>query len=190
MICRIPLYLITLCFVSVLGAGEPPANDNCMSQIKPELRNLLLKKFPGFRLPIGTDNLEEDIQINIKEGGNGCLGIAKGDFNGDGRIDFAIALTQDSGPGWIVIAALKQSKGWSIEVIVRNPEGRNRLYLETIKPGKYANMYPKSSDVEYRKGEMENFTARYPGIIVGRTEAASVAYFRSKQGWVSLQLSD
>jgi len=80
--------------------------DACQAQIPEQLSASLKQKFHGYRTPLATDNLAEDIEWQLKEGGNECLGVAIADFDGDGRKDFLLGLTSLSDEGALVVVAL------------------------------------------------------------------------------------
>lgn len=75
------------------------AEDACAPLIPPALQDQLQKRFSSYRLPRQTDNIAEDIQYAREHSGSACLGVAIGDFDGDGRADYAIGLTAKSGTG-------------------------------------------------------------------------------------------
>lgn len=72
---------VILIMLGVAAYGAP-AQDSCEAQIPQQLTLSLEKMFPGYRAPLAADNLAEDIEWNLKEGGNGCLGVAIADFAG------------------------------------------------------------------------------------------------------------
>jgi hypothetical protein len=123
----------------VIGAGAQGAQcaDSCQAQIPKALSVAVATTFPGYRTPLETDNLPEDVQYNRTHGGNGCLGVAVADFNGDGHKDFLIGLTAMNGVSGLGVVALTSENGWRFQNIQTwTEDARVRQYVEAGKPGK------------------------------------------------------
>lgn len=164
-------------------------DDYCPKKIPTEIQFLLNQKFPSFRLPQKTDNLREDIEQDIKDGGDGCLGLSIGKFFNSESNDYAIILTEINGDGGILVAVSHLKTRWKVEVIEKVPEGRKRLFVRRLKAGKYTNIHSRK-DVAYDRNEIGQINTKLDGIGFGRTESSAVGFFRTKGKWVHLQLDD
>lgn len=71
--------------------------DPCLQRLPPDLQQKAKSQYVGYRLPLVTDNEAADVTYNRRHGGNGCLGVADGDFDGTGTRDFAFFLTPKRG---------------------------------------------------------------------------------------------
>jgi hypothetical protein len=133
------------------------------------------------------DNLAEDVDRSLKNGGTGCLGVAKGDFDGDGRPDFVLALTGGSGNGLIVVA-LSRKDSWLLQTLETLPEGRNRLYVDVGRPSHFERV--SDLDVPLEHGELQRMRCAHEAAIFGATESTGTAYCLGKGGWKHVHFSD
>ena len=183
--------LICLCLQQVDPIKTPSITkqDNCACIIPADLKTVIEDKFSQYRCPIESDNLQEDIQQNIVDGKNGCLSVVSGDFDGNGKMDYAIILTNKSDQGAFFIVARNTKEGWVVEPIKKMTDGRSRLYVEVIGPGIYKNMF-STREKKYNIAEVPAIRSKRPGVVFGRTEASATAYFWTPKGWVHLYLGD
>src|SRR5262245_33284306 len=126
-------------FFVLLLAGAPccsaAAEDACRAQLPASLVSALKRDFPTAQLPLVSDNLAEDIEFRKSQGGDGCLGVATGDFDGNGEKDFAVGLTPPGSGAPIVVVALRHSESWTLHRINSWVDHRNRLYVDVMRPG-------------------------------------------------------
>jgi opacity protein-like surface antigen len=178
-----------LAFVAA-GASAQGAQqaDACQAQIPNDLRAAVEASFPGYRTPLETDNLLEDVQYSRTHGGNGCLGVAVADFNGDRRKDFLLGLTALEGESGLGVLALATKNGWRFqEIRTFTEDARILQYVETVKPGKYERT--EALDGPLDVGERDPLHCSHWGALVGRTESTGIVYCyvggRLKYVWVS-----
>src|SRR5262245_32457937 len=119
-----------------LGTTVICADDPCAPLIPSSLKTRLESTFPDLRAPQATDNLPEDVQYNRTHGGSGCLGVASGDFDGDGAIDTLVGLANREGTWGRVVVALARGAGWDLRTLAVWPV-RNRLFVEVHPAGTY-----------------------------------------------------
>jgi hypothetical protein len=180
MLCSLILLLLT-------GPPDKAKADSCTAMIPESLRASVMRAYPSYDLPKQADNVPEDVAYNRKHGGNGCLGAVRGDFDGDGRKDFALLLTSAEHVRFVV--AFARGRSWGIE----EPweplpvEGRSRMYVATEPPGKYEDL--GLSDTRER-GEVDSFTSKTDVPATGRTESTEIVFWKSPSGWVHLWISD
>lgn len=175
--------------LSCLGGGNVPRPDACDAQLPDDLRTAVSRDFPGYRLPHVADNLEEDIDYNKQHGGDGCLGLAKADFDGDGQLDYGLLLAAPKGQESILVAARRIAGGWKLERLRTWKSERSRLYAAVAAPGKYK----RSESFDYPltdPNEKESVDSTLRGIVTGRTEASGIYYFWTQTGWVHVWAID
>jgi hypothetical protein len=120
-----------------LPAMTSTAADHCRGIVPADAVEVISALLPAYRMPKSSDNLAEDVEYNISRQGTGCLGIARGDFDGDGGQDYLVGLSSAAGSGAAIVVALGRKAGWDVERLGEWPEGRARLYVEAGAPGTY-----------------------------------------------------
>lgn len=181
--------LITLLVAIFTCSAEANERDSCRSMIPDSLQKVLKLKFPGYRLPLVKDNENYDIQYNLTHGGNGCLGVAVGDFDNDKNKDLGILLTAIKGDNNLLVVARKKGEAWKVDLLRDWGNRRNRLYVEAAKPGEYSRTEALEGPVT-EPGEVEEFTSVSYGIVSGGIESSGVAYFLKGNEWIHVWISD
>jgi hypothetical protein len=167
-------------------AGQP---DACAPLIPVSLVSAIEKQYGAYRLPRESDNTPEDLAFVIPERGHGCLGVASGDFDGDGTADVALLLEARTGKHGLVLAALARKKGWRLGV-VDEYEGRIRgLYLDRAPPGRYVETEAGDGSEDVPNA-LPSFVSAHDGLFVGLLESPARAYFRVRGRWRYVQVSD
>jgi hypothetical protein len=143
-----------------------------------------------------ADNLSEDIDYNRKNGGNGCLGVAEGDYDGDGRIDRALLLTSREefpdrgGRRILLVVAFGHENRWELSVLRDiDDANRNRLYVHTAPRGDFTRT-ESLPDPPNEPGEVEGFTIEHAGVISGVTESSAVVHAWVGGCWKHVWISD
>ena len=166
----------------------PAAEDACRAQLPASLVSVLNRDFGTARLPLVSDNLAEDIKFNKSRGGSGCLGVAIGDFDGNGEKDFAVGLTPAKGGAPIVVVALANQGGWRLQPIKSWVDHRNRLYVDVAPPGR-ANRTP-AAEGPLKPGERKSMRCAHEGVVVGATESTAIVYCLLNGKWFYVWVSD
>ena len=171
----------------LLSAGSPQTQDACAPMLPKDLQLLVARRIPGYRLPKQSDNLPEDIGVHVAHGGNGCLGIATGDFNGDGQKDFTFLVTSDKDV-WLVVA-FRRTNGWRVDKVWQAGEASSRmsLYVDVAPPGKYDDLGLAEKP---EPGQIDTFTSKADVVVTGATESTAIAFWKGPKGWVHVWLSD
>jgi hypothetical protein len=171
----------------LLSAGPVQTQDACAPMLPKDLQLLVARRIPGYRLPKQSDNLPEDIGFHVAHGGNGCLGIATGDFNGDRQKDFAFLVTSDKDV-WLVVA-FRQTDGWRVDKVWQAGEASDRthLYVDVAPPGKYDDIGLAEKP---EPGQVNTFTSKADVVVTGATESTAIAFWKGRKGWVHVWLSD
>lgn len=125
--------VVKLALLSTAAAQSTP--DACRSQVPNALREALRQRFPKHNLPQVSDSLTEDVQFDRSNGGNGCILVTRADFDGDGREDFAIGLTPQTGRVPMVVVALSRDRSWAISSSRGWVDDIIRLYVSSAPPG-------------------------------------------------------
>ena len=164
------------------------AQDSCDTQMPGSLREALSKAFPNFRAPLANDNLTEDIQWDLKEGGKGCLGLAIADFDGDGTNDVVAGLTPLQGAGGLIVVALARDQGWQLHKLGDWRGNRSTLYVSAGKWGSYART--EALDGPLEEGELDPLRCSHAAVIFGQIESSGVAYCYDGLQWQHVWISD
>lgn len=171
-----------------LFAQQALAMDACDELIPSSLKGALAKILPDFRTPLASDNLEKDIEWYLKEGKSGCLGVASGDFDGDGKKDSLLGLTALRGSGRLVVVALARGNRWQFKTLGRFPGERHRLYVEAGESGVYRRS--KALDGPMQPGELEVMSCPNSAAIFGTLESSGVAHCYVHRRWRHTWISD
>ncbi len=163
------------------------AEDACRAQLPASLVLALSHDFATARLPLVSDNLEEDIKFNKSQGGSGCLGVGSGDFDGNGEKDFAVGLTPPNGPP-VVVVALANKGAWTLHPINSWVDHRNRLYVDVAPPGRVERT--PAAEGPLRPGERKSMVCPHEGVVVGATESTGIVYCLIKNKWFYVWVSD
>jgi len=169
---------------SYAGAAE----DACRAQIPASLASVLESKFAGSRLPLVSDNLEYNINYNKSHGGTGCLGVAEGDFDGNGTKDVVVGLTPKTGGAPVVVVALAVDGGWKLHPIKSWVDHRSRLYVGAVPPGRVKRT--PAADGPLESGERKSMTCGNDGVVVGATESTAIVYCFLRGKWFYVWASD
>ena len=185
--------MVLLAFATAFA--QAPALDPCGTQLPASLREILPKKFPGYRLAQVSDYLKEDVDQHKKDHkGNPCPGVASADVDGDGFTDFAFFLTDKERRTILVVGRNISGKTWDVsKVFDFGSEGPGRSYVDRLKPGSYRDLFDTDrgpSEYKPEPGRVRRQKARNPGFIAGTIESSGVAFFFTGKQWVHLWLSD
>lgn len=128
-------------------------------------------------LIVKTDQLIEDwnLFLSVK-----CPTIAKGDFNGDGTIDFAILITANTSNLYPYELVVLQSSKASFEVIS----------LDEIGFGIYVGGIGWGIDSFTERVLSDSLTLQFDGIYFEKFESSSLVYYWTLNGYEKFWLSD
>lgn len=179
----------------VFEAAQPASKtDFCASLMPEDLTSLVLARFPHARLPQSSEWTKDDVDYNIKSGGTGCLGIIRGDFDGDKQNDFAFLLASTKKKGDILLMVARHQRGnqWMIEQLRNWTDSPiRRLYIEASRPRHYERAKSLEGTLS-EPGELEKFDSKFAGVVSGNIESSGVAYFfdGKNENWVHVWISD
>ena len=152
-----------------------------------DLQLLVARRISGYRSPKQSDDLTEDVVVHVADRGNGCLGIATGDFDGDGRKGLVFLVTSDEDVRLVV--AFRRTDDWRVDKVWQagNASCRMRLYVDAAPPGRYddTGMARKPEP-----GQINTFTSKADVVVTGATESTAIAFWKGRKGWVHARLSD
>lgn len=163
--------------------------DSCQAQIPKKLAAAVVATFPGYRAPLETDNLPEDVEYNRTHGDSGCMGVAVADFNGDRNKDYLLGLAAVKGASGLAVIALSTKTGWEFQKIRSWVEdARVRQYVTAVKPGKHERT--EALDGPLDTGEKDSMRCPSWGALVGATESTGIVYCYIGGKWSYVWVSD
>jgi hypothetical protein len=161
-------------------APAQPTGDACRNQIPRALGLALQRQFPKRHLPSVSDSSREDVQSNQTRGGNGCLLVARADFDGDGREDIAIGLPPRAGRAPLVAVALKRDPGWTVSTIRSWVNDIGRLYVDSAPPGIHHRV--TSLDVPLKQNERESLRCDHAAVALEQPSPQGLPTVTSRDG--------
>jgi hypothetical protein len=177
------------------GTACAAETDACLAAVPPSLAEVLRQRFPGFRLPQRSDE-SRDIPRTVavalrKAGANDCLSVAAGDFDGDGRNDFAVLLAKDTlrpdAKAVRLAVALHRGEAWAVDELPSWCSSVSWCHVAAVKPGTYRRT--TSMGEPLGPSERRVLTLKHQGIASGAPEATEVLYSRESGSWVYVWLS-
>jgi hypothetical protein len=166
------------------------AADSCSNLIPSSLSSVIDKTYSGYRLPHQSDYDEYNVDYNLKNGGNGCLGIAKGHYIKKNVESYALNITSDLKKNTLMIVATKNQKSWKLEIVQDwEDEPIGRMYVETEKPGTYERTEALDGPIS-EAGERMKVTSKLEGIVAGGIESSGAVFFYVGKKWVHVWISD
>jgi hypothetical protein len=135
-----------------------------------------------------ADNLSEDVRFSLERGGNGCLLVASGDFDGDGRQDVAVGLPPNTSNVPVVAVAFARTSTWAITTVKSWVDGPKRLYVSAVPPGVHKRT--ESLDGPLEPSERQELRCRHDAVVVGATESTGIAYCYTNKRWLYVWVSD
>jgi hypothetical protein len=183
--------LLSIAFVAI----SQGASDPCTVAIPPDLANAVQSRFPSFSLPAAADNTAQATEYDRQTGGDGCLRVASGDYDGDGREDRAVLLTsnEEGGSGGhriLVVVGFDQPAGWVLSVL-RSVDYMTRAsaYVTTVPAGEYRRT--ESLPVPPTEpGEVELLRSDVAAVATGTLESSQVVYVWKGGCWEHVWVSD
>jgi len=172
---------------SVAADGQAVA-DACRATIPSSVGRALSQRFPAYRLPFVTDSLDEDTAFDRNNGGNGCLLVARADFDGDNQKDFAVGLTPKSGNVPLVAVALSRKNEWLFSTVKSWVDVPMRLYVTSAPPGVHTRT--EALDGPLEPTERQSLRCSHAAVIVGATESTAIAYCYANKRWLHVWVSD
>lgn len=163
--------------------------DACQAQLPQSLATALERAYPGYRSPLETDNAPDDIAFNRDHGGTGCLGVASGDFTGEGKKDYVVGLTARKGRAGLAVLALPRRGGWNFVNIRSGAEDARFLqFVEVVEPGRYDR--PVSAPGALAPGEAASLVCANDGARAGRIGGAATVTCYQAGRWQHVAASD
>lgn len=119
------------------------------------------------------------------------MGIAEGDFDGDGTTDFAVLLSPSGDTTSPLIVARSQARSYRIDTLRVWTGVRQALYVSTVGPGRHQRTEILTDDsVALEPGEVVAFESKALGLVSGALESGAVAFFYDGKRWVHVWISD
>lgn len=172
------------------NATAQPKPDACRAQIPGSVGQLMAQKFPQHRLPLVADADPDVVQFEMSKGNNGCIVVAKGDFNGDKRTDFAVGLTPTTAKPPVVAVALSHGTTWDVSTVESWVDHAQRLYVERARPRLFKQFEGFDAAPQRGTNEREALRCRTDAVIVGATESTGIAYCHVNNQWLYVWISE
>jgi hypothetical protein len=173
LICALSLYLF------VLIQSATAASSNNQRVFRPDLRDELLKKYPGTRVAGFDDLTEYKRKLFRKDHGTRCLGLVKVNFYGDGKPTWAIVLISGENPNRKaqLVVAHQVDDTWETRLL-STTDGTPVVWRDG--PGKYEGLYYEEKTIR----------AQWPVIAFCDLESWAVVFAWTGKEVEKVQISD
>ncbi|SRR5216684_2211156 len=173
LMCAASLYL----FVLVPAVTAAPSNDRC--GFPPDLRDELLKKYPGTRVVSVEDLSEYRRKLFQKDHGARCPGLVKVNFYGDGKLTWAFVLISGENPNRKaqLVVAHQVDGTWETRLL-STTDGTPVVWRDG--PGKYEGLYYEEKTIR----------AQWPVIVFCGLESWAVVFAWTGKAVEKVQISD
>ena len=162
-------------------------DDACRHQLPKELVSAIAERFPEHRTPRENDNLAEDVGWARNHGGSACLGVASGNFYGDGKMQWVVALrSKKNADSSLIIVARRSHSGWHFDKLLLWPTLASHLYVAREPPGHY----DRADRDPTNKNEAEQLKCEHDAIAIGETEAGQLNYCQVMGKWLSITVAE
>jgi hypothetical protein len=161
--------------------------DVCQQKVPASLRSLLDEKFRGFRLPRLSDQDADSTEFNKHEGGDGCITVATGDFDGNGQKDIAVLLANRGSVRLVV--ALRLATSWAVYRLPTWCGTVRTCYVQTEKPGLFKRTEALDTPLS-SPDEREQITSQTENVFSGTLESTGIVYVHSRGKWHYVWVSD
>lgn len=179
--------LAWLLLASPADAATPA--DACSGKLPGALVARLAKTHPGWRVPVENDNIPGDAAAARARGHSGCLGVAAGDYDGDGRQDRALMLVARDGARWQLVVALAQPRGWNVEALrPAASHGRMGMYVDTGAAARFV----QQGSYEDRRGPpwLRRMSCGRQVVLFGGIERSEIVACRARGRWWFVHAAD
>ena len=132
---------------------------------------------------------QDEVSYNRNNDGDGCILVARGDYDGDHKQDVALILTKKKGDGTLLIAALRRSEEWDIAELPSWCGPIGRCFVMSSRPGTYK-MTESFDYTTLHPDSREEMTTTTEVIYSGKTESSGITYGLIGKIWVHVWVSD
>jgi hypothetical protein len=180
-----------LVFIALLGAQAMWGHslDVCEQKVPAPLRRVLSAKFPGFRPARFADQTGDVAEFNKRSGGDGCITVAVGDFDGDGQMDVALLLTNPKSDVVRLVVALRRATSWATYRLPIWCRPISACYVQTTKPGLFRRSEALDTPLSSRD-ERNQIESQTESVISGTLEATGIVCVYAKEKWHYVWVSD
>lgn len=168
--------------------GAVMASDACDKVVPSSLRALLARRFPEYRVSREVDTHGPCVEDRKRSNENMCLLATRGDFDGDGRQDFAVLMPSRtaSAPPTLIVA-LRRRRTWKIEQLkVGTDRAVHHFVISTLHSG----MYRETPAVRRADETQRVVRSRCNGVAMSACDTWTNGYFREDSKWEGIRLSD
>lgn len=176
------LRLVIVLFAALAGAGV--AHADCTSRLPIALTRQLTSDAPAWRLLERADLSETDQELWRSAKRSNCPGIAQANFDGSGRRQVFLLLTNaDRSQARLVLYVRNEKRGFEKKLDF-GPDPAPRLPVISIgPPGRYEERLPEG-------GRGRTIAAKHPVLVWALLESVATATYFDGQTWQEITIAD
>jgi hypothetical protein len=170
-----------------LAAASARAGNACDGLVPEAARSAIEKQYPKFRLPLEADYDPADITDG--EGGQQCLGIAKGSYHRGSGAEYALNITSTKAPHTVLVVVYQSGAAWQVELIWDwGSATLGSVYAGTLAAGTYERAEALDGPAN-EPGERVMYKAGHEGVVAGHIGATGAAFFFDGRRWIHVWVS-
>lgn len=180
-----PIIGLLIVLGSALAAAAEGDLRECAGKLPRTLRNELARAYPKAHIPVLQELDAARVAAYLRDAGDGCFAVSRGDFDGDGYMDVGLILATGSVPQLVV--ALGQGEAWEIRPLATFCASLATCYAETQRAGLYRRA-ASLDDTPLREGERSTLQSANTVLLSGTLGDTAVAYTPVPGGWAFVQV--
>lgn len=135
-----------------VGQHVVPAQpeDPCKALLPPTLQKQMQREYPTWRLVTLTDLGDDDRQLWLNKHGGACPGVAKGNFDGSARPQFALLLKADESRTLLKLVNAVMDRAKSYRFTPLAEDIRFTYVIYGLPPGQYFAVEDRATPIKVR----------------------------------------
>lgn len=183
------IFSLTFILMVLHGTAQAANPVECRNKIDKTLGHLIEETFANYYIPHLNDLDSQAVTSDIKEGGDGCYVVSKGDFDGNHQLDLVFLLAPKANDKPQLVAALRKDKSWELFKLQSFCTSLKSCYVKRQKSGTYVRSLALDGPINNADERMK-IVSKNDSILTGQLESTGVVYVYLNKHWLYVWVSD